>query len=267
LSAWIGAVGISGDSIIVGADSDGALGGYAGAAYLFDRATGVQYAKLTAGDGKANDSFGVSVAIDGNLAVVGSAKSDRANSAVYLFNAQPGFVGNRQLGEYTVSPANPNPGQDFGEEVDISGNKIMALEQAGQGFLWPSTGQPVPMLYSQAYHFEPGHTTIALNGQYEAIGMPTSGYVSFYDASGNYLHSLSGPSNGPIGFGASIAIGGDLLVVSAPGGDSKKSVVYVYRLSDVVVPEPSTVSIAIIGLLMLRGKARRTRGRRRLILK
>jgi hypothetical protein len=72
------------------------------------------------------------------------------------------------------------------------------------------------------------------------------------------VQSLYGPANSPIGFGASVAIGGDLLVVSAPGGDPKKSVVYVYRLSDVVVPEPSAALSAIVGLLALGVK---TRGR------
>ena len=262
LSTFIGAVDISGESIIVGANHDSGLGEYAGAAYLFDRVTGVQYAKLTGNDTKARDFFGVSVAIDGNLAVVGSSKMDRSNSAVYLFNAQPGFIGQRQIAEFTVSPPNPNPGQDFGSEVDISGDRIFAIEQSGQAFLWTTSGQPAPLPYSQGFHFEPGHSTTAIDTQFVAVGVPNIGYVNFYDANRNFIRSLYGPANGPIGFGASVAIGGDLLVVSAPGGDPAKSVVYVYRLSDVVVPEPSTVSIVAMGYLLFGSNYRHLRSKR-----
>lgn len=257
LNAFNASVDISGESIIVGADYESAVGEYSGAAYLFDRATGVEYARLTPADGEVHDRFGTSVAIDGNRAVVGSFKTDVANGAAYLFDAQPGFAGNRQLAEYTVSPANPNPGQIFGYDVDIAGNQIMGLEMVGQVFLWPATGQPtLPLPFSQGDHFQPGNSTIAFNGEYAAVGEATYGYVSIYDANGKLLQSLHGPANVPIGFGASVAIGGDLLVVSAPGGDPKRSVVYVYRLSEVVVPEPSTALIAIAGLSMLGVKAR-----------
>lgn len=256
LTAFNASVDISGESIIVGANYENALGEYSGAAYLFDRATGVEYAKLTAGDGKARDLFGTSVAIDGNMAVVGSLSPDYANGSVYLFNAQPGFVGNRQLEEYAVPPGNPNPGQGFGYDVDISGNKILGLEVAGEVFLWPAAGQPAPLPNSQGDHFQPGNSSIAFDGQYAAVGDGTYGYVHLYDSSGRRLQSLQGPPNAPIGFGASVAIGGDLLVVSAPGGDPKKSVVYVYRLSEVVVPEPSAALIALMGLLTLGVKAR-----------
>jgi hypothetical protein len=257
LNSFNASVDISGDNIIVGANYENALGEFSGAAYLFDRASGVQYAKLTAADGQARDTFGTSVAIDGNLAVVGAPNMTVPNTGVYLFNAQPGFVGDRQLTEFNVSPTNPNPGVGFGYDVDISEDKILGLEFSGRAFLWPTTGQPTPLPYSQGNHFEPGNNKIAFNGQYAAIGDSNLGRIRFYDADGNFLKSLSGPANAPIGFGASVAIGGDLLVVSAPGGDPKKSLVYVYRLSEAVVtPEPGTASLAVVGLLMLGGMAR-----------
>ncbi|WP_428304056.1 hypothetical protein [Lacipirellula sp.] len=262
LSSFNASVDISGDSIIVGANYENALGGHSGAAYLFSRTTGLQFAKLTAGDGKTGDLFGTSVAIDGNLAVVGAPKTAHPDSAVYLFNVDPGFAGNRQLAEFNVDPSDPNLGEGFGYDVDLAGNKILGLENSGSAFLWPTSGQPTPLPYSSGDHFEPGNTTMAFNGQYAAIGDASAGIVNFYDADGHFIKSLAGPANAPIGFGASVAIGGDLLVVSAPGGDPKKSLVYVYRLSEAVVvtPEPGTASLAVAGLLMLGSMAR---GRRR----
>jgi FG-GAP repeat len=63
-------VSIAGDQVIVGAPTN--LG--RGAAYLFWRVNGgwVERAKLVAGDGAANDSFGGSVAIDSGLGLVGA---------------------------------------------------------------------------------------------------------------------------------------------------------------------------------------------------
>lgn len=87
------AVAISGDIAIIGAPQHDAVAQEAGAAYLFDVATGAQLAKLTADDGAAFDYFGDSVAIAGDRAVVGAARNsgiaDRAG-AVYLFDVATG---------------------------------------------------------------------------------------------------------------------------------------------------------------------------------
>ncbi len=71
-------VGISGDTAIVGSYGDDDLGTDAGTAYIFERIDGVwtQIRKLTASDGEAGDGFGVSVAIDGESAVVGAHQDD-----------------------------------------------------------------------------------------------------------------------------------------------------------------------------------------------
>ena len=64
-------VAITGDTIVVGADLDDTA---SGSAYVFTR-TGtawMEQAKLTASDGAAVDSFGISVAIVGDTIVVGA---------------------------------------------------------------------------------------------------------------------------------------------------------------------------------------------------
>ena len=64
-------VSISGDDVIVGADGDD---DYTGSAYIYRR-EGADWnlqAKLTAGDADVDDSFGLSVSIDGDYAVVGA---------------------------------------------------------------------------------------------------------------------------------------------------------------------------------------------------
>jgi len=57
----------------------------AGAVYLFDAASGVQFAKLTASDAQANDSFGKSVDIDQGTILVGSRSQLSGNGAAYAY--------------------------------------------------------------------------------------------------------------------------------------------------------------------------------------
>jgi len=67
-------VAISGDTVVVGATGEDAGGANAGAAYVFTRSgtTWTQQQKIQASDKQASDSFGHSVAIDGNTVVVGA---------------------------------------------------------------------------------------------------------------------------------------------------------------------------------------------------
>ncbi|MBW2529583.1 MAG: hypothetical protein JRI23_35725 [Deltaproteobacteria bacterium] len=90
------AVALDGDTVLVGANGDGAGGVDAGAAYVFIR-TGVvwlQQAKLTAPDGAAGDLFGQAVALDVDTAVIGAHSSDGASADVgsaYVFARSAGL--------------------------------------------------------------------------------------------------------------------------------------------------------------------------------
>jgi hypothetical protein len=87
-------VGVSGGLAVVGAvRHEGPAGGQQGSAYVFDlsdRANPVELAKFTASDAAAGDTaFGVSVALDGDLAVVGAQSYDLPGGvdqgAAYVF--------------------------------------------------------------------------------------------------------------------------------------------------------------------------------------
>ena len=81
---------ISGDTILVGARSDFALGAESGAAHLFrDNQTGwEEVIKLTASDGEAGDFFGASLSISGDVAFI-SARPQNATGTVYIFDVDP----------------------------------------------------------------------------------------------------------------------------------------------------------------------------------
>jgi hypothetical protein len=96
-------VSISGNTAIVGAYLDDDAGNDSGSAYLFDATTGEQLRKLLPSDGVADDKFGTSVAVSGNIAIVGAPYVDNewnfSAGAAYLFDVTTGA----QLAKLTVS--------------------------------------------------------------------------------------------------------------------------------------------------------------------
>lgn len=117
---WFGySVGISGNTAIVGSPLDGDLGAGSGSAFLFDATTGAQLRKLLPNDGSAGDNFGISVAISGNRAIVGSyfdSPNGASSGSAYLFDVTTGV----QLAKLSASDG--AAGDNFGASVAISGN-------------------------------------------------------------------------------------------------------------------------------------------------
>jgi outer membrane protein assembly factor BamB len=120
-----------------------------GAAYLFDADTGAQVARLNADDGLPGDQFGISVSLDGDLALVGarqesSIKED--SGAAYLFDVNTG----QQLHKLKANDAGLN--DQFGTSVDLDGNLAVVgayLDDGGLGSAYlfdVSTGQQVTKL-------------------------------------------------------------------------------------------------------------------------
>ena len=85
-------VALDGDTAVIGARQDDDNGSQSGSAYVFTKVSGVwsQKAKLIASDGAANDEFGISVAVDGDTAVIGARQGDTRNGAAYVFTKVSG---------------------------------------------------------------------------------------------------------------------------------------------------------------------------------
>jgi hypothetical protein len=121
-------VAITGDTIVVGADSDNtAAGTEAGSAYVFVRSgtSWSQQAHLFASDAAAFDLFGGSVAISGDTIVVGAefdatAGGTHAGSA-YVFVRS----GTSWSDQAHLFASDGLTGDNFGEEVAISGDTIV----------------------------------------------------------------------------------------------------------------------------------------------
>jgi len=116
-------VSVSGDTAVVGANSDSNAGFDSGSAYVFTRsgATWTEQAKLTASDAAASDSFGRSVAVSGDTAVVGAVGDDDGgftSGSAYVFT-RSGATWSQQA-KLTASDA---AAQDFfGTSVSVSGD-------------------------------------------------------------------------------------------------------------------------------------------------
>ena len=125
---------ISGDYVIVGAPGDDSA---AGSAYLFAKPEGgwtdmTETAKLTASDRTASDSFGRSVSISGDYAIVGAPGDDDKGSgsgSAYLF-AKPegGWTDMTETAKLTASDGYGHiylVSDYFGTSVSISGEYVI----------------------------------------------------------------------------------------------------------------------------------------------
>ena len=195
-------VAISGDTAIVGALTDSNDNGdYSGSAYLFDTTTGRQIAKLLPGDGAQNDSFGTSVAISAETAIVGAlnhADNGCMSGSAYFFDISD------PKNPFQIAKLLPDDGaasDHFGISVAIS-DATAIVGASGNDDNGGSSGS--------AYLFE---TT---TGRHNAKLLPNDGAV--------------GDS-----FGASVAISGETAIVGAfqdndNGNDSGSA--YLFDISD-----------------------------------
>ena len=190
--AWWNSVGISGDTVIVGAPQPNRVG--AGEAYIYQNngSSWTQITELAASDGVERDLFGGAVAISGNLAVVSATRANSERGAVYVFeNINSAW---QQVAKLVADDG--AGGDDFGSDVDIQGNQIIvgAVHDQDQGHF---TGA--------AYVFENDGSGWAQSAKLVASDQ------AMFD-----------------GFGFSVEILGDSALVGAVDGDGNGSV-YVFE--------------------------------------
>jgi len=112
------AVALEGGIALIGAMTDEGQGELSGAAYVFVRAGGVwtQQAKLQAADGGAENTFGRSVDLEGDTAMIGARGVDGAAAgAVYVFTLTAG-VWTQQA---KLLASDGTDGDGFGVDVSI----------------------------------------------------------------------------------------------------------------------------------------------------
>ena len=191
------ALSVSGGYAIAGASRDDDNGTYSGSAYIFERnaAGWTQQAKLHATSPAAYDEYGAAVVINGDYAIVGSRSDDDGGS-----QSGSAFVYKRS-------------GSSWPQQ-----QKLIALDDATKD------------LFGSA---------VALDGAYALIGAPgddtNTGSAYVFLRSGTtwtqQAKLIAGDRAGGDVFGTSVAIAGDYAAIGAPGDDSGKGSVYIFKRS------------------------------------
>ncbi|UCG16690.1 MAG: hypothetical protein JSV19_01375, partial [Phycisphaerales bacterium] len=225
-------VSVSGDTAVVGARRLG------GAAYIFRRDQGGpnnwgQVAKLTPGDGAGGGTFGATVSLSGDTAIVGA----WGNNSAYIFQRDHG--GPDDWGQVAKLAAfDTAPGDCFGFSVCISGDTAVAgafyqdeaSNDAGAAYIFQrdhggpdNWGQVAKLIASDAAPHDYFGGSVSISGDTAIAGTwgNDSAYVFQRDQGGadnwGQVARLT-TSNGA--FAYSVSISGDTALVGAPGDES-----------------------------------------------
>ena len=150
------AVAMSGNFVIVGAQRHDAEGENSGAAYIFERSEndegGIEWsqvAKLTPPEPQLDERFGISVSIQGNVAIVGANGNDsngENSGAAYLFTLRPNIIGIEEW-RFTkkLVASDGAPGDNFGFSVAIYGDHavvgaVWANNRGGSAYVFINQG-------------------------------------------------------------------------------------------------------------------------------
>jgi len=240
-------VSISSDKIIVGAYRDDDKGIDSGSAYIFkqDGTAWVQQQKLTASDGTAYDSFGYSVSISGDLAIVGACydddKGDYSGSA-YIFR----WDGTSWSQQQKLTASDGAAYDFFGYSVSISGDYAIVGAvrddnkgySSGSAYIFKRNGtswvQQQKLLASDGAAYDFFGYSVSISGDFAIVGAVWDNDKG--DNSGSaYIFKRNGTSwvqqqkliasDGAVddNFGLSVSISGDYAIVGAYCDDDKGS--------------------------------------------
>ncbi len=220
---------------IVGAPFSNSVEIQSGSAYVFVRNlnTWPEQAKLTASDAAAYDNFGSSVAISGDVAIVGAPYAD--TSGTFSGSAYV-FVRNLDTWEEQaiLTASDAAAGDKFGSSVAISGDVVIvgvpddddAGSRSGSAYVFERNGntweEQAKLTASDAVTRNEFGSSVAISGDVAIVGMDyrySSGHAYVFVRNGNTWEeqaklTASDAAEGDY-FGRSVAISGDVAIVGA----------------------------------------------------
>jgi hypothetical protein len=237
-------VAASGDTAVIGSLGDSGAGYGSGSAYVFVRQGGVwrQQQKLVASDAAAGEAFGISVALDGETAVVGAYADSHGgdlSGAAYVF-ARSGGV---WIQQQKLKAGDAAAGEFFGFSVALNADTAVvgapfdSDNRSGSAYVFLRNGgvwsQQRKLTASDPH--PPGFAggefgyAVAVSGDTAVVGSPFDYEPGIYDLRGSaYVFVRNGAvwsqqqklaaSEVPAlrQFGWSVAIRGDTAVIGAP---------------------------------------------------
>jgi len=236
-------VAISGDWALVGAYGKD---NFTGAAYLFHLENGAwrEKDKLQHLDKQLGDSFGNSVAISGDWALVGAYGKDNLTGAAYMFHLENGEWSHK----HKLQLLDKQSGDSFGYSVAISGDWALVgafnKGYGGAAYLFHLENGAWQQKHKlQALDKQSGDSfgfSVAISGDWALVGAygkdsNTGAAYLFHLKNGGWSqkHKLQHLDKQSMDwFGSSVAISGDWALVGAYGKDSKTGAAYLFHLEN-----------------------------------
>lgn len=235
-------VAISGNTAIVGSKLNDDNDGDSGVAHVFTRDVDGNWTKeatLTADDGAAFDNFGISVAISGGTAVIGSYLDDsrgQNSGSAYVFTRSNG----RWRQQQKLTALDGAADDYFGYSVALSGNTLLVGSfldddrgvQSGSAYVFSRVGSTwahqaklvasdgaAGDLFGRSTALSDGRAVIGSYGDDDNGSNSGSAYVFTYNGAGNWTEQAKlladdGGSNN--NFGKAVAIDESTIVVGSP---------------------------------------------------
>jgi hypothetical protein len=192
-------VAISGDQAVVGAYGGYDAGWMAGAAHIYRRdtdGTWIFIQTVLASDPVLGENFGNSVAIEGDVVVVGCQKKDGNRGAAYVYRRSSGDTWNL---EQKITPSEGAADDYFGHSVAISG-QVAVVGATGK-----DDGEKTNSGAAYVFEYQFADTTWAQTQRLMANDRETGD-----------------------GLGASVGISGGVVIVGADGDDSNMGSAYIF---------------------------------------
>ena len=275
-------VSLNGGLALVGASLDATTGSGSGQAYIYNAATGTLLHTLSnpGTPPTANDNFGQSVSLSGNLALVGAQNDDTGATnagAAYLFNATTGAL------QRTFTDPGPAPIllDNFGHSVALSGNLALisatgdangspSRSGSGAAYLYNTTTgarlqtflNPTPAV-GDNFGFDValfGNRALISTINDDTANLNAGAAYLFDTDTGTLLHTFLNPTpetNNAFGnndnFGFAVALSATTALIGAPNDSVngfQNGVAYLYDLNTfdllhtLVIPTPFTSDTA-----------------------
>lgn len=266
-------VDLDGNSIIVGAPSHNGRGGEPlGAVYVFVYQDGnwIEQSELVASDGSDTDSFGHSVSLKGDLAIVGAPFGfdgmNNRNGAAYIYS-RDNETWTEQFKLNAPEPLLDPLGGEFGWSVALGDSRAYAGDiyddskewRAGavhvylqEGSEWTHEAELTASNASQQAVF--GYS-ISVSGDRVLIGAPSHFEGPNLDIGAAYLFGregvdwteqtklIGGVGELTVGFGF-VALSGDYAVVGAPNTTSRTGSAYAYGPISLPIDDEGAIEIS-----------------------
>jgi hypothetical protein len=258
MNDWYGwSASIDGDTVIIGAPGDNEND--TGSAYIFKRdgTSWAQEAKLLASDGAAYDSFGTSVSIDGEYAIIGAEWNDdngNNSGSAYVFTRN----GTSWTEEAKLLPSDGDDGDKFGRYVSIDGETALIGaaydddngENSGSAYIFTRNGtswtEEAKLLASDGEAEDVFGVSVSLDGDTALIGACTvnePGYAYVFTRNGTSWTEEAKliPSDGQHKdwFGGRVSIDGNTALIGAEGDDDNgfwSGSAYIFEKTDTQPP-------------------------------